>query len=712
MKDDHIFALDIGTRSVTGVILKKDDSTYTLIDYCVKEHRVRSMVDGQIHHVEEVAKVIKDVKETLETSHGPLHKVCVAAAGRSLKTITSSAKVELNHKPVTEYETIKHLELSAVHAAQLKLASEDSVKNFSNYYCVGYSVLHYKIDNDKIGSLIDQSGQIASVDIIATFLPKVVVESLLSALTRSNLEMDALTLEPIAAIQVLIPESMRRLNVALVDIGAGTSDIALTNSGTVVAYGMVPIAGDEITEAVSDHYLLDFPLAEQTKVQIVKNGQATVQDILGFDSTITYQDLVNDINENIDKLATSIAEEILRLNGSQPKAVMLIGGGSQTPDFTTRLASKLQLPTNRVAIRDIEAIQILNQTDNLPKGPDFVTPIGIAIAAKQNPIHYISIRVNEKTIRMFEMKQLTIGDCLVQAGIEINKLYGKPGIASIISLNGKSITLPGELGQAPTILLNKEKSSVDSIVQNGVEIEIIKGNDGKQPNVTLLDLLGDVPSIQIQFNHQQYELKPIYNVNNMIKDQDYLIQDRDVIEVRTPKTVKDFFTFVSSEKQPDNKEFVLYVNNQKVNLSLAETQIVVNGNPVPMDYKLKQHDHLQLIPRQIPNVKLLLNQLNKELHQQIRVVFNQESIIMNQPQLIVKNGKTVLSEDDRIYPDDMITIEDKVIEPIIFQDIFRYIDLDLTNASGNFTLMKNNQPTTFYEQISDGDNLAIIWEKK
>ena len=56
---------------------------------------------------------------------------------------------------------------------------------------------------------------------------------------------------------------MRRLNVALVDIGAGTSDIAITDKSTVVAYGMVPTAGDEITEALSDHYLLDFPVAEK-----------------------------------------------------------------------------------------------------------------------------------------------------------------------------------------------------------------------------------------------------------------------------------------------------------------------------------------------------------------------------------------------------------------------------------------------------------------
>ena len=99
--------------------------------------------------------------------------------------------------------------------------------------------------------------------------------------------MQALTLEPIAAINVLIPPSMRRLNVALVDIGAGTSDIAMTDAGTVIAYGMVPIAGDEITEAISDQLLLDFPFAEKAKRELINQNVITVTDILGFETEIS-----------------------------------------------------------------------------------------------------------------------------------------------------------------------------------------------------------------------------------------------------------------------------------------------------------------------------------------------------------------------------------------------------------------------------------------
>src|SRR5690625_3981467 len=251
---DKVFALDIGTRSVVGLLMEKIDSNYQVIDYCVKEHTERSMLDGQIHNIVAVSDMIEKVKSTLEeNNHCSLEKVCVAAAGRALKTKRITATKDISLQPVLTEEDISFLELEAVQKVQKELALEELNKKTVDYYCVGYSVLYYRLDGEEIGSLIEQRGETAEVEIIATFLPKVVVESLISALERAGLSLEALTLEPIATIHVLIPPSMRRLNVALVDIGAGTSDIALTSEGTITAYGMVPKAGDEITEAISDH---------------------------------------------------------------------------------------------------------------------------------------------------------------------------------------------------------------------------------------------------------------------------------------------------------------------------------------------------------------------------------------------------------------------------------------------------------------------------
>ena len=390
-----IFALDIGTRSVVGIIMEIRNERYVITDVVIREHTERAMVDGQIHDVVAVSDVIHEIKDTLEKKHGPLTKVSVAAAGRALRTEFGKSSVHITGKPLLSEEDRIHLELAAVQQAQFQVAEKEENQNNYHYYCVGYSVLHYYLDGQEIGNLLDQKGDVAEAEIIATFLPRVVVESLFAALKRVDLELEALTLEPIAAIHVLIPPSMRRLNVCLVDIGAGTSDIAITDERTIIAYGMVPIAGDEITEEISDQFLLDFPIAEEVKRSINEAEVIKVNDILGIESEIPKEEMITAILPAIDKLAESISQEILRLNHAKPpQAVMLIGGGSLTPRLPIILAEKLNLPTTRVAIRSIDAIKDLEIEANHQKGPELVTPIGIAISSKVNPIRYVSVDVN------------------------------------------------------------------------------------------------------------------------------------------------------------------------------------------------------------------------------------------------------------------------------------------------------------------------------
>ena len=94
------------------------------------------------------------------------------------------------------------------------------------------------------------------VELIATFLPEEVVDGLYEAVEYAGLNVASLTLEPIASMNIAIPEQYRLLNICLVDVGAGTSDICITKDGSIVAYGMIPLAGDEITEKIARIILL------------------------------------------------------------------------------------------------------------------------------------------------------------------------------------------------------------------------------------------------------------------------------------------------------------------------------------------------------------------------------------------------------------------------------------------------------------------------
>ncbi|GGJ50547.1 MULTISPECIES: acetate and sugar kinases/Hsc70/actin family protein [Virgibacillus] len=95
---DRIFALDIGTRSVTGIILQKQDQRYHMLDFFTLEHKDRSMRDGQIHNVVAVADTINQVKHHLSDKYGTLEKVYVAAAGRALMTTQATASVKLQDR--------------------------------------------------------------------------------------------------------------------------------------------------------------------------------------------------------------------------------------------------------------------------------------------------------------------------------------------------------------------------------------------------------------------------------------------------------------------------------------------------------------------------------------------------------------------------------------------------------------------------------------
>ena len=252
---ERIFALDIGTRSVIGIVAEEgDDENLHVIATDRLEHKTRAMLDGQIHDVPQVAAIVEKVKNSLIEKTGPIKTAAVAAAGRALYTMTAEAEMEVNGLITAEQQ--RNLDFAGVQAAQAALAESHTVDDPSRYYCVGYSTIRYVLDDIQLKMLIGQRGKKAKAVVIATFLPRQVIDSMQSALHATNLEMRALTLEPIAAINVLIPPTMRHLNLVLVDIGAGTSDVAITKNGSVIAYGMVPLAGDEVTEAISQRSML------------------------------------------------------------------------------------------------------------------------------------------------------------------------------------------------------------------------------------------------------------------------------------------------------------------------------------------------------------------------------------------------------------------------------------------------------------------------
>ena len=706
-----LFALDIGTRSVVGIILEEQDEHFHVSDIIVKEHKERAMVDGQIHNVLYVAELIKEIKSELEEKHGPLTKVSVAAAGRALKTEQANVTINIRNRPIFTEEDISRLELQAVQQAQAKLLQNKEDAKMTHYYCVGYSVLYYKLDGEEIGNLLDQQGDEATVEVISTFLPRVVVESLLAALKRADLEMEALTLEPIAAINVLIPPTMRRLNVALVDIGAGTSDIAITNQGTIVAYGMVPTAGDEITEALSDQYLLDFPIAEQAKRKLSTDETICIKDILGFDQDIPSNDVIEAIKPAIQTLAESIGNEILRLNNQvPPKAVMLVGGGSLTPNLTTELGNILGLPSNRVAVRGIDAIQNLTKEEFIPATPELVTPIGIAIAARKAPVQYMTVYVNEQIVRLFEMKEMTVADAFLAANIRATQLYGKPGQGISITVNGRDIFIPGEHGQPATILVNSETASTKTLINHDDKISLIEGMNGTDATATVRDLVDSASVKTVTIQGTKYIVEPKVKVNDENAPLELKLRDRDQVEIETFETIEEVLKATNRlDILHKLQSFFIHVNGQPMFLPEFSGKLFINGKPSKLQYPIQDGDVLTIDEPSLPTVQAIANKLDVLLEEKIIVTFQNEQLELTKVCREVLVNGTVVQQNSTIHNGAMIQIIEKDTKPWIYQDVFRYSNWQLpTNFKGHFTILKNGNVSSFDEEIFGGDQLEII----
>ena len=106
--EHYIFGLDIGTRSIVGTVgYREDEKNFRVVGQVVRMHETRSMLDGQIHDIDKVAETILQVKNELEQLlQYKLENVCIAAAGRVLKTVNVRADYEFEEERIIDEEQI------------------------------------------------------------------------------------------------------------------------------------------------------------------------------------------------------------------------------------------------------------------------------------------------------------------------------------------------------------------------------------------------------------------------------------------------------------------------------------------------------------------------------------------------------------------------------------------------------------------------------
>lgn len=735
---NNVFGLDIGTRNVVGTVgYQTDDKEFVVTAQYVREHETRAMLDGQIHDIGRVAKTIKEVKDELEKQTGqPLEEVCIAAAGRVLKTVTTHVEYEYAQESVVTGEDVHTLELLGIEKAQeaLKEVNDTSYK----FYCVGYSTVKFFLNDEVFISLEGHKANKIGEDIIVTFLPEDVVDGLYAAVGQAGLSVANMTLEPIAAINVAIPENYRMLNIALVDVGAGTSDISITRDGSIIAYGMIPHAGDEMTEVIVQHFLVDFNMAESIKLQSTTSDTVTYKDIMSIEHTIPAQDVWDVAAPVVDNIAQEVSAKIRELNGDKTvSACFVVGGGGKIHGFTEKLAEDLDLPEERVALRGEEVLgDVTFEQEDIKKDPLLVTPIGICLNYYDQRNNFIMVRFNGERIKLYDNNRLTIVDAALQAGFPNDELFPKRGTPINFTVNGVARLVRGEAGEGAVVTMNGKPASINTPLEPNSEIVIEPSTAGEAAEYKISQLDEYNHSvITFIINGRKVSCPRFVQVNGRLEPEDYSIRENDVIETRNYYTVRQIAQFMDLVIDTDQ---MIFVNNEEADLDTLvyenfsvewktdEYDVARIDNNNYNDTQESDSDDASVLAEQDANStesdntvtrtsEQMMNQVLDELHDEFAKEAEASAVPENE---LPKNDiQEEIHEEDSSENTVTVIVNGEPVElsgkdTYIFVDIFTHISFDLQEGKGRaIATVINGRDAQFSEELHEGDKIELYWKE-
>lgn len=699
-----VFGLDIGTRSIVGTVGYKIGERFHVVDQEIREHETRAMLDGQIHDIRKVGNTILSVKEALEERLGrPLKDVCIAAAGRVLRTVTVHAEQTFEKEKEISEEDIYALTSMGIENAYKEFnETADGTENTTKFYCVGYSVIRFFLNGYPMGNLEGHKAREVACDLIATFLPDDVVDGLYKAVGVAGLEVANLTLEPIAAIQVAIPQMYRMLNIALVDVGAGTSDISITRDGSIIAYGMIPVAGDALTEIIAQNCLVDFNTAEQIKRQSGEKEEVEYKDIMGLPQVITREQVAALIKPVVDQMTGQVADKIKELNGDKSvSAVFVVGGGGMIAGYTQSLAEHLGIQRERVAVRGQEVMQQIEfLKEDAKKDSLMVTPIGICLSFYEQSNSFIFVYFNKQRIKIYDNNHLAVVDAAVQAEFPNDGLFPKRGKELNFTINGQPRMQRGEPGEAAVIFVNGYEADIHTAIHANDVIEVKESTAGAAAHLEVGKLPEYQSTLRVKVNDALVEMPRFVQVNGILQSGYYAIQEGDVIEILNYYTVEQLAAFMDLSIEEPNH---VYVNNR---LADAKTQVYENFSVEWKEGETKTEPSY-IEPEEEENTKDMdaeepTNSAEgaKEAQTQAKEQDgSQDATVLasDTPQQIavMVNGKPVILSGKKSY---------------VFVDVFDWIDFDLSKPQGRGIVTKlNDRDAQYMEELHQGDKLEIYW---
>ncbi|OHY79520.1 cell division protein FtsA [Marinobacter sp. AC-23] len=371
--ENMIVGLDIGTSKVVAIVGKrKMDGTIEVVG--IGSHPSRGLKRGVVVNIETTVQAIQRAVEEAELMAGcRIHSVYAGIAGSHIKSLNSHGIVAIRDREVTQADIDR-----VIDAAQAVAIPADQ------------KILHilpqeFVIDNQEgIKEPMGMSGVRLEAKVHLVTCAVNAAQNIEKCIRRCGLEADDIILEQLASSHAILTEDEKELGVCVVDMGGGTTDIAVFTGGAIRHTAVIPIAGDQVTNDIAMALRTPTQNAEEIKIKYA----CALTQLAGADETIkvpsvgdraprdlSRQALAEVVEPRYEELFTLVQSE-LRRSGFEDlvPAGIVITGGASTMEGVVELAEEIFHMPVRLACP--HAVSGMTEVVN---NPIYATGVGLLI---------------------------------------------------------------------------------------------------------------------------------------------------------------------------------------------------------------------------------------------------------------------------------------------------------------------------------------------
>jgi cell division protein FtsA len=366
-----IVGLDIGTSKVVAIVGEIGlDGDIEIVG--IGSNPSKGMKKGVVVNIESTVQSIQRAVEEAELMAGcQIHSVYVGVAGSHIRSLNSHGIVAIKDKEVYRADLER-----VIDAAQAVAIPADQ------------KILHilpqeYVIDNQEgIKEPLGMSGVRLEAKVHLVTCAVNAAQNIEKCIRRCGLDVEEIILEQLASSYSVLTDDERELGVCLVDIGGGTTDIAIFTEGSIRHTGVIPIAGDQVTNDIAMALRTPTQHAEEIKIKYA----CALTQLAGADDTIkvpsvgdrpprdlSRQSLAEVVEPRYDELFTLVQAE-LRRSGFEdmvPAGVVLTGGTSKMEGAVELAEEIFHMP---VRVGYPASVRGLN---DIVRNPIYATSVGL-----------------------------------------------------------------------------------------------------------------------------------------------------------------------------------------------------------------------------------------------------------------------------------------------------------------------------------------------